>query len=321
MPDLQNHNAIVSGFFLALFLVFWGCSPDPVETNLLLPVKFSNVPEGMVVTQFRTDKIEIRIKADPRLIEKINEKPIHYPADLYTDLDIDPAGATESIGPGYYVLPVDKRRIPVDPAITIMDITPSYLGVRLETIITRTFKVDVPYSGIPARGYIVLEPSAEPASVTLSGAKSLIDAIETLKTKPVDLTNARETFKKEVPLDLENPHLYTTSAAIIVVTVNIREEQVEKTIENIPVQIRNCSFSARIEPAAITIAVKGPFATIGNKEILDQIFAFIDLDGLSTGVYARKAYINIPVGLTMTRSDPRVFTVKIEQGVRHASGD
>jgi hypothetical protein len=311
MPDLKNH-IIFSGIILLLLLFLWGCTPDPVETNLLLPVEFSNVPDGMVVTQFHTDKIEIRIKADPGLIEKINEKHIQYQADLYTDLDIDPAGASDSIGPGYYLLPVDKRRIPVDPEITIMDITPSYLGVRLEKIITRTYKIDVPYSGDPPRGYIILEPAPEPGSVTLSGAASLIDKIQVLKTKPVDLTNARETFKKEVPLDLENPHLFTASAPIIVVTVKIREKQVEKTIETLPIQIRNCPFTAGIEPDAISIRIKGPYETIGSKEILDQIFAFIDLEGLSPGVYVRHVYINIPVGLTMTRSEPQAFTVKIE---------
>jgi hypothetical protein len=34
---------------------------------------------------------------------------------------------------------------------------------------------------------------------------------------------------------------------------------------------------------------------------------------MEPGVYARHTYINIPVGLTMTRSDPRVFTVTIEK--------
>ncbi len=311
MPDLRNHTFGCAVFLLLLFVIS-GCTTEPVETNLLLPVEFSNVPDGMVLTRFRTDKIEIRISADPGAIEKINEKHIQYPADLYTDLDIDPAGASDSIGPGHYVLPVDKKRIPVDPGITILEITPSFLSVHLEKIITRTFKISVPYTGTPAQGYIVLEPSAEPASVTLSGARSQIEAIQVLKTKPVDLTGAQETFKKEVPLDLENPRQYSASDPIIVATVQIQEEQVEKTVENLPVHIRNCPFTAVIEPPAVTIVVKGPFAAMGNKNILGEIFAFIDLEGLSPGVYARNARINIPVGLVMTQADPRVFTVTIE---------
>ena len=45
---------------------------------------------------------------------------------------------------------------------------------------------------------------------------------------------------------------------------------------------------------------------------MDQIYSFIDMKDLTPGVYARHAYINIPVDLIMTNADPQVFTVKIE---------
>jgi hypothetical protein len=45
---------------------------------------------------------------------------------------------------------------------------------------------------------------------------------------------------------------------------------------------------------------------------LNQIYAFIDLGDLKSGVYARHAYVNIPVDLIMTEAVPQVFTVKIE---------
>jgi hypothetical protein len=314
MPDPRLHKAFYI-FLPILLLSFWSCAPEPVETHLLLPVEFTNVPRGMIVTQFRTDKIEIHIQADPRLIEKIGEKPMHYPADLYTDLDIDPAGTPESmsIGPGYYLLPVDKRRIPLDPAVTILEISPSYLGVRLEKRITREFKVEVPCSGAPPEGLIVLAPAPAPPSVVLTGPESVINEIQTVKTRPVDLTHARESFKKEIPLDLDPPRYVTTDTPIIVVTVRIQEEQVEKTVENLPVQILNCPFPVRIEPDIMTISLKGPYSLVHNKEALERIYAFLDLKGMKPGVYARHSFINIPVGLTMTRSDPRVFTVTIEK--------
>lgn len=314
MPDLRHHKP----FYLLLTILLlsvWSCAPEPVDTHLLLPVEFTNVPKGMIVTQYRTDKIEIHIQGDPRLIETLSEKPIHYPADLYTDLDIDPAGMPESIsiGPGYYLLPVDKRRIPVDPAITILDISPSYLGVRLEKKITREFKVEVPCSGTLPEGLIALTPAPDPPSVVLTGAESLINEIQTVRTRPIDLTQVKESFKKEVPLDLESPRYVTTDTPIIKVSVRIQEAQVEKTVENLSIQILNCPFPARIEPDVMTLSVKGPYSLVHNKETLDRIYAFLDLEGIKPGVYARHTYINIPVGLTLTRSDPRVFTVTIEK--------
>ena len=304
-------NTLVLLLILILFC-FPGCTIEPVETDLLLLVDFSNVPENMVLTSFHTDKIEIRIQADPKLIEFINKENIRYPVDLYTDLEFDPAGASDSIEPGAYLIPVEEKRIPMNPAIKILSISPSYLTVHLEKKIKKTFKITVPYTGKPAKGYIVLEAATEPASVELIGAAPLIHSIKELKTKLLDLTNANETFKKKIPLDLDDPSIISSSDHIIIVTVQVQQKQISKTIENIPIQAWNCTSMVKIEPSRITIRIKGPFETLNNKEITNQIYSFIDLKGLTPGVYARHAYINIPVDLMMTDASPQVFTIKIE---------
>jgi hypothetical protein len=318
MPDFKQRSLggyrLVQVIFVTLSLLAMslGCAVEPVETDLLLPVDFANIPEDMVLTYHPTKKIQIRIQADPRLIELINTETIVYPADLYTDLEFDPAGDSDSIEPGDYMLPVDKTRIPMDPGIKILNVNPSFLNVRLEKKVAKTFKITVPYIGVPAQGHIALEPFCDPAFVELTGAQSLINGIAHLETKPIDLTGAGESFKKKLPLDLENPQLYSSSQTMFTVTVPIQEQLVTKTMADIPIQVLNAVSKVTIEPAVITLEIRGPFQTLGNRTILDQIYAFMDLKDLKAGVYARHAYINIPVGLIMTGATPQVFTVKIE---------
>jgi hypothetical protein len=311
MRDLKKIFTRGARLFWVLLLVV-GCTIEPVETDLLLPVDFSNIPEDMVLTYHHTDKIQIRIQAPPRLIELINRQTIIYPADLYTDLEFDPAGDSDSIEPGSYMLPVDKTRIPMEPGIKILNINPSFLSVRLEKKVTKIFKITVPYTGEPAQGHIALEPFCEPSFVELTGAQSLINGIDQLKTKPVDLAGAGEEFKKNLPLDLENPQLYSSTHTMFTVTVPIQQQMITKTMANIPIQIRNNRSKVAIEPPEITIEIKGLYDRLGNKTIVDQVYAFIDLKDLKSGVYARHAYINIPVDLIMTGATPQVFTVKIE---------
>jgi YbbR-like protein len=318
MPDLKQcvprgYRLVLAVFLtVSLLLLNFGCTVEPVETDLLLPVDFSNIPEDMVLTYHPTKKIQIRIQADPRLIEQINRETIVYPADLYTDLEFDPAGDSDSIEPGDYVLPVDKTRISMDPGIKILNINPSFLSVRLEKKVTKTFKITVPYIGEPAQGHIALEPFCDPVFVELTGAQSLISGIDQLKTKPIDLNGAGEKFKKNLPLDLENPQLYSSSHTMFTVTVPIQEQMVTKSMSDIPIQVLNTTSNVTIEPPVITLEIRGPFQTLGNKTIVDQIYAFMDLKDLKAGVYARHAYINVPVDLTMTGATPQVFTVKIE---------
>ncbi len=312
MLKLKPYAIVLSLCLLFAVLCSFGCTPEPVETDLLLPVDFSNVPEDMVLTDFHTDKIEIRIQAKPKLMELINQENTRYPVDLYTDLEFDPAGDSNSIEPGAYLIPVEVKRIPMDPAIKILSINPSYLSVQLERKIRKTLKISVPYTGTPAKGYIALDAATEPTEMELVGPASLIQSITELKTKPIDLTNANENFKKKIPLDLDHPSIISASDPVIIVTVPVQQQFVERQVDNIPIQIWNSTLKVSIEPSQIMVRVKGPFETLGNKEVMDQIYSFIDLKGLGPGVYARHAYINIPAELIMTDAVPQVFTVKIE---------
>lgn len=305
-----------SRFLLIVMLLFLvACTTEPVETDLLLPVDFSNIPNNMILTDFHTDKIEIKIQAVPKLMELTNKENIRYTVDLYTDLEFDPAGASDSIEPGAYLIPVELKRIPMNPGITILSINPSYLSVQLEKKIDKTFKITTPYEGLPAKGYIALEPIITPNNIKLTGAAPFINSIKILKTKPIDLANAKKTFQKNIPLDLNNTSVISSPDHIISVKIPIVQQLISKTIENIPIQIYNCpapADSANIAPSKITIKIKGPFEALNNKEIMDQIYSFIDMKDLKPGVYARHAYINIPVGLIMTDATPQVFTIKIE---------
>jgi hypothetical protein len=289
-----------------------GCNTEPVETDLLFPVDFSNIPENMVLTEFHTDKIEIRIRAAPRLMERLNTETLRYPVDLYTDLAFDPAGDFDSIEPGEYLIPVYKKRIPMNPAIKILAVKPAYVSVRLEKKVRKFFQIKVPYTGTPAQGYTALEATTDPPGVELIGPESVIESIFELKTKPIDLTNVNEAFKKKIPLDLEDPSIVSFPDQVVTVTIPLEQQLVSKTVENIPVLAKNTDFQVKIEPAEIILTVKGPFDKLSSKEVLDRIYAYIDLKDMKPGVYVRHAEIDMPVDLIMTDAGPQVFTIKIK---------
>ena len=288
------------------------CAVDPVETDLLLFVDYSNMPENMVLTDFHTDKIEIKIRAHPAAIEQINARSIRYPVDMYTDLEFDPAGDSNSIEPGAYLIPVDEKRIPMNPDIQILSVSPSYLTVQLDRKLQKSFRVTVPYVGQPAKGYIALEAITDPDRIELTGAATLIQSILELKTRPVDISNVKEGFKKEVPLNLNTSSIIFPSHPVVKVSVPVQQQLVSRTLEAIPIQIRNAEAAASIKPRTIMIQVKGPFETLEDEQLLKQIEAFIDLSHLTEGVYVRHVNVNIPVGLMMTDASPQVFTITIE---------
>lgn len=303
----------IGGILLLYGLLFLtGCTKKPDETDLLLPVEYFSIPENIVLTNAHTSRVEVRIQASEQIMKQIKKKDIRYPADLYADLSFDPAGDFDSIEPGEYLIPVYKKRIPLGPGIKILNVRPSFLSVRLEKKVRKTLIIKVPYTGAPAQGYVALEAQAEPPSMVLTGPASLMDSIIELKTKPVDLSNIHEGFKKKIPLDLDDSSIVSLQDQVVTVTVPVEQQLVAKTIENIPIQVWNSGLQARVEPSAISISLKGPFEKVSNKDVLGRIFSYIDVKGIKPGIYKRQVYINIPVDLIMTDASPQMFTIIIK---------
>ncbi len=301
---------LLMGLCLAIIFIASGCTREPVTTDILVSVDFSNAPAHMAITNFQTDKIIVRIKGSAQAIKNISSRDIRYPADLYTDLKFDPAGASQSIQTGNYVLPISKGRISI-PSEMILNISPSHLRVHLEKKVSKSLPVRAPCSGKTSQGYIAMEPACNPSHVTVTGPESVINTLSDIQTKPVDIGLYTETFQKKVPAHIDRPHIIEVAPKMILVTVPILEQQVTRDIKKLPVHLLAGKYKATIQPETISITIKGPFAHADNKEIREQIHAFLDIGSLSPGVYARHVNINIPAGLTMIQAVPRVFTVTI----------
>ena len=305
--------------FVLLFLTA-GCKPDPVETNLLVPVRYTSVPSPLIVTNPATEDIQIRIKGNPDLVDRVESMSPEYYVDLFTELASDPAGFQSAIEPGTYTIPVIEKRIGLPRAARIMDITPSHILVKLERRAVKILPVKVPYTGKPASGHIVLPAETEPETVRVEGAESALKGLESITTKPVELNRAESTFMKKVPLDLDETFI-TPSTRIVTATVKVKKKKVVRSFDNLAVDMKNAGYPCSIVPPEISITVKGPYDLVHKNGLKDRFDIFIDLGGLKPGVYNRRAVIELPAGLLLTHASPEIFTVKIEKGKENAAGD
>ena len=305
----MRHLVVITALVIALFT---GCSPEPEETNLLVPLGFSSPPSNLVKIPSHATNLEIRIKGSSRLVKQASQEDLSYLVDLYTDLALDPAGNASTIDPGIYSIPVMEERIPLHPRLTITAVTPSFITVQLETKLTKRLPVHVPYTGKPAPGYTALDAATDPMVVEVIGAESAIGSLAWIETKPVDISNARENFKKNIPLDLGFSATVETSTAMVVATVPIVETIVTQTFDEMPITTKNSPPKTTILPTTMEIKVKGPRNTLKKSGFREQFRIYIDLEGLAPGVYVRRAVIELPVGLILADTRPELFTVTIE---------
>jgi YbbR domain-containing protein len=316
VPKILPVNKVFYRVFPCVLIIIFigiisGCHSEPEETDLLLPVEFSSIPLNLILTSPSVDKLEIRVSGKREQIETIKAMDLKYSVDLYADLASDPAGEKVHIDPRTYYVPVLKKRIFIPNGVKILSIRPSYIKVSLEKKVVKSFSVSVPYTGTQATGYVALSAIIEPSTITLTGPQSAIKSIENLKTKPVDLTKAKESFKKKMPVDLKGLNI-ESEPAIVTVFIPIEKKQITKIFENIPIELKNAKKKDCVSPSRILLTIKGGHDMLNRKGTKGKIKVSIDVKGLKPGIYVRSAVIDLPLELIMIDAKPEIFTVKIE---------
>jgi len=294
----------------ALLSTVTGCDSKPEETNLLLPVEFSSTPSYLILTSPSVEKLEIRVRGTRKQIETIKTMDLKYLVDLYADLVSDPAGEKVRIDPRTYYIPVLKKRIFIPNGVKILGVNPDYIKVSLERKVVKSFTISAPYAGVAAPGYVALSARIEPPSVIITGPESIVASINSLKTKPIDLTKTNESFKKKMPVDLQGFNI-KSDPAIVTVFIPLEKKQIIKTFKDIPIVLKNAKRGDNVNPSKIVLTIKGGHDMLSRKDLKEKIKVSIDVKGLKSGVYVRRAVINLPLQLIMTDAEPEVFTVKI----------
>ena len=300
-------------FCIVLFILISaiaGCNKKPVETNLLLPVEFSSIPSNLILTSPSVDKLEIHVRGSSEQIKIIKTMDLKYSVDLFSDLASDPAEEKVFIEPSIYYIPVLKKRIFLPQGVEILSVKPSYIKVSLERKVIKSFTVSAPYTGEVAVGHVALSARIEPSKIILTGPESAIGSIKNIKTKPMDLTGVNESFKKKMPLDFKGLNI-KSQPSIVTVFVPIEKKQITKVFKDIPIELKNAKKNDIVTPSKIKLTIKGGHDMLTRKEIKDKIKVSIDIKGLKSGIYVRRAVIDLPLELIMTDAEPEVFTVKV----------
>ena len=141
----------------------------------------------------------------------------------------------------------------------------------------------------------------------------MLAGIDTVKTRPINLEDASESFKKEVPLNLPDAIAVDPPLRIVVAHVKVRERIVTRVLENLPVSVKGMSAGHQIDPKTITLTISGPEAIVNIIETEPAFAVTIDLNGLTPGTHSLNAAINLPLRTTLVRVSPERFSVTINR--------
>ncbi|MDM8543052.1 CdaR family protein [Desulfococcaceae bacterium HSG9] len=278
------------GFFL------W---PDSlVETEIFVPVEIVNLSHKFTITGLNIKGFEATVKGSRTALKKLAEHKLRYPADL----------ANAAVG--LLNIPIRTDTIQLPRGLEITQIKPSFLTGTIVETQSKSVPVKIKATGKPAPGFEITAITAKPAAIVLRGAENSLN-IESITTKPIDISGLSETFRIETALDHADSPNVIAEPNVIMAEIVIHEQNVVKEFKGIPVEGKNGVHPFSITPAVLDIKVKGPVNAINKLDLGNDLKVYVDLKGLKSGVYVRRAVIALPVQLMLVRVKPEVFTVKI----------
>ena len=160
---------------------------------------------------------------------------------------------------------IDEDAIKLPAGVRVSSIVPSEVHVEFEPRIAREVPVQPILEGQPAEGYRVARVSAEPAKVHVDGAKSTVQGMERVPTRPLRITDARGPVKGEVALEAPPPHARFSDVSKVSVRVDVQPAMVERTFDQLPVKVVGLThMDATVDPPTARLVIRGPSPLVGD---------------------------------------------------------
>ncbi len=270
------------------------------ETMVYATVVPINIPEGLTITR-NCPGIEVCIRGPEKILHSISHKHLPYKLDLSGN------------SAGHQYVKINRKGFSFPSGIKVVDIKPDHVIVGLEKEIHKTVPISVVVEGSPAAGYVVSGAVATPLSIKVKGPEKILESIQKIFTKPVEITGVKKSFQKEITLALEEGVEIDSPTKLVTADIFIEEKVKTRKFENVPIEGRHTHYQYIITPSVITITVKGPVSIIEKLEVGKNMEVYVDLKDLKPGVYVRCVVITLPVKTTLIDVHPKIFGVTIEK--------
>jgi YbbR domain-containing protein len=190
MRDFLNrfvlHNLGLKLISLGLATGLWlAVARDPVaEVAVDVPIEFHNIPQNLEISSENIPRAQIRLRGPERVIHHLQ------PSDVYAEIELS------GLKPGERTFDLTAQQIRQPSELEVVQVVPSQFHLTFETRLVRQVPVQPRVAGTFVTGYALERVEVDPPTITISGPKKHVEAVEAAITDPVDVSGAinRVTF-------------------------------------------------------------------------------------------------------------------------------
>jgi YbbR domain-containing protein len=182
------HNLGLKLISLALAMGVWlAVARDPVaEVGVDVAIEFHNIPQNLEISSENVPRAQIRLRGPERMVRRLQ------PSDVYAEIELS------GVKPGERTFDLTAQQIHEPSELEVVQVVPSQLHLNFDTRLTRQVPVQPRVVGTFAVGYAIERVEVDPSTITISGPKKHVQAVESAITDPVDVSGAinRVTFTR-----------------------------------------------------------------------------------------------------------------------------
>jgi YbbR domain-containing protein len=302
LVGMVRHNTGLKLVSLGLACFLWYSINElerDAERQVEMPVAIRKVPQGLIVTDLSPAKgVTVTLRGPRTILDSVDEGK--------TRLVVDLSSANEG------KVSVDLNRAILNPELPrrlkAVRMSPVRLDARLEPLAKRRMKVTAALMGDPAAGYEATA-SVTPDHVEVTGPASTVNALDDVGTRRIDIAGLTGSTERNALL--EPPGDFVTVVPDRVrVSLTVQEKSVEQDFKRVPIALINGGDAARINPAEVTLRVKGPELAMGKWEPR-QGAVFVDAAGLGPGTHELPVQVDLPAPLVVTSRRPENVRVTV----------
>ncbi|GEM_PF-3063098 len=291
LKNLFTHNWQLKllSLFLAILLWLFAVFEKPVDTTIVVPLTYQNIPKRMILVGNPPDRILVEIKGPRALITSI-KKSGSYRINL------------GNLRPGTTAIKIDPSKIHLPPGIEITKITPSIIEITIDRIASRVLPVRVRTKGLLPPGLELKKITVEPSKIKLTGAASQLNSLRAIYTEFIDLSDIKTSQTIDVELDFGNLTLVEVTTRIVHVRIEVMARKILKEFNNVPIHV----FGGKnfvLKDKTAHLKLYGPQMILGKLTPSD-IKVYINIAGFKKGRRRARVEVDLPPQTRLVEISP-----------------
>lgn len=284
----SNIGVKLLALLVAVVIWFNAIGQQEDERLFVVPLQFASLADTLTVTGRVPREVQIAVTGTRRDLLLIEFKKISVSLNMNRS---EPGRFTQRFSVSDVVLPpgVEPRKVRI--------VSPLLVDVTLEGLVTRRARVAVSLAGtLPGGQLLSSVPEAAPAWVMVTGPKSVVERMDKVFTKPIDLARVKDSVERDVDLDLDDMVVTSEPRKVRVgLFVSVRDKRV---LANIPptVLVDEANLVAEVIPKTVSLTLEGPKALLDQLSSRD-VSVLVDLSGKPPGRYLLVPEVIVPNGI------------------------